>query len=167
MPGPGAPAIASRPLSTGEVARRTGVSPDTIRLYERRGVLPRPRRTAGGYRQYPPATVERVRLVRRALALGFTLEELRVVLTARDSGRAPCHAVRTLAAEKLEAIERRIDDLARLRDRIRRVLTDWDGRLARTPRGHPAGLLHALAELVPEGSTSPLIPGRKRPPDGW
>ncbi len=142
------------------------VSPDTIRLYEKRGLLARPRRTAGGYRQYGPETIERVRLVRRALALGFTLEELRVVLTARDGGQAPCRVVRTLAAEKLESVERRIDELVALRDQIRRVLTDWDGRLAHTPRGQRAGLLHALAELVPEGGTSPLIPGRRRTREG-
>jgi len=147
-----------RPLRTGEVARRAGVSPDTIRLYERRGLLARPRRTEGGYRQYPAAAVERVRLVRRALALGFTLEELRVVLAARDSGQAPCRVVRTLAAEKLESVEARIDFLVALRDRIRRVLADWDERLAQTPPGRRAGLLQALAELVPDGSPSPLIP---------
>jgi DNA-binding transcriptional MerR regulator len=155
---PAVPDTDDRELRTGEVARRAGVSADTIRLYERRGLLARPRRTAGGYRQYGPGAVERVRLVRRALALGFTREELRVVLAARDRGEAPCRAVRTLAAEKLEAVEERIDLLVQLRDQIRRVLKDWDGRLAQTPLGHPAGLLHALADLVPEGSTSPLMP---------
>ena len=92
-------------MRTSEVARAAGVSADTIRLYERRGLVPRPRRTASGYRQYPPETVDRVRLVRRALALGFTLEELGMVLTARDRGEVPCRAVRALASEKLEAID--------------------------------------------------------------
>ena len=153
-------AIPGRLLRTSEVARLAGVSPDTIRLYERRGLLARPRRTANGYRQYPPAAAERVRLVRRALAIGFTLAELRLILVARDSGQAPCRAVRTLAAEKLEALETRLEDLRRLRDQIRRVLRDWDARLARTPRGERAGLLHALADLVPDGSLSPFAPGR-------
>jgi DNA-binding transcriptional MerR regulator len=152
-----------RGLRTGEVARLAGVSPDTVRLYERRGLLPRPERTSRGYRQYAPAAVDRIRLVRRALALGFTLEELRVVLGARDRGEAPCRVVRTLAAEKLEAVEGRIDDLVQLRDRIRHVLADWDARLAGAPRGTPVGLLHALADLVPDGSRSPLIPGRPKP----
>ena len=152
----------ARPLRTGQVARLAGVSPDTVRLYERRGLLPRPRRTAGGYRQYAHGAVERVRLVRRALALGFTLDELRVVLGARDRGEAPCRVVRTLAAEKLEAVEHQIDDLIELRDKLRRVLADWDVRLAAAPRGSQAGLLHALAALVPEGGTSPLWPGRRQ-----
>ena len=154
----------TRALRTGEVARLSGVSPDTVRVYERRGLLPRPRRTSRGYRQYTQAAVDRVRLVRRALALGFTLEELRVVLGARDRGEAPCRVVRTLAAEKLAAVESRLEQLAELRDRIRRVLSDWDARLARAPRGAQVGLLQALAELIPEGSASPLIPGRHPKP---
>jgi MerR family transcriptional regulator, copper efflux regulator len=148
-------------VRTSEVARLSGVSADTIRLYERRGLLPRPARTAGNYRQYPAGTAERVRLVRRALAIGFTLEELRVVLASRDRGEAPCRAVRTLAAEKLEALEARLAEMAVLRDRIRAVLRDWDARLSRTPRGERAGLLQALVDLVPDGSVSPLVPGRR------
>jgi DNA-binding transcriptional MerR regulator len=147
-------------MRTSEVGRLAGVSPDTIRLYERRGLVRAPRRTSAGHRQYPPETVERVKLVRRAVALGFTLDELRVILAARDRGERPCGAVRTLAAEKLAALEERLDELAALRDRIREVLRDWDGRLARTPRGERAGLLQALAGLVPDGAPSPFAPGR-------
>ena len=146
-------------MRTSEVARIAGVSPDTIRLYERRGVLARPRRTSNGYREYPPDSVDRVRLVRRALALGFTLDELRLILTARDSGATPCRAVRALAAEKLDALDARIEELDQLRERIRRVLRDWDVRLSRTPRGQRAGLLQALADLVPDDAASPLVPG--------
>jgi DNA-binding transcriptional MerR regulator len=148
-------------MRTIDVARETGVSADTIRLYERKGLVRRPRRTAAGYRQYPPETVARVRLVRRALAIGFTLKELGVVLTARDRGEVPCRAVRALAWEKLEGIEARIEGLVSLRDRMVHVLSDWDARMARTPRGQPAGLLAALAELVPDDLPSPLLPGRQ------
>ena len=148
-------------MRTSEVARAAGVSADTIRLYERRGLLPHPRRTAAGYRQYPPEAVARVRLVRRALTLGFTLEELGMVLAARDRGEAPCRAVRALASEKLEAIEAQLDELTALRERIVHVLSDWDARLAGTPRGRPAGLLAALADLVPDGLPSPHLPGRR------
>jgi len=148
-----------RRMRTSELARLAGVSPDTIRLYERRGVLARPVRTSNGYRQYPPESVERVRLVRRALALGFTLDELRLILLTRDTGGTPCRAVRALAAEKLDALEARLEQLGHLRDRIRAVLRDWDARLARTPRGQRAGLLQALTDLVPEGVPSPLVPG--------
>jgi DNA-binding transcriptional MerR regulator len=150
----------ARSLTTGEVARLAGVSPDTVRLYERRGILPRARRSANGYRRYPAEAAPRVRLVRRAVAIGFTLDELRVILLARDRGDAPCRAVRTIAAEKLEMLDRHLEDLARLRDRMRVVLEDWDARLARTPRGERAGLLQALAELVPDGAPSAFAPGQ-------
>lgn len=150
------------PLRTSDVARLVGVSPDTIRIYERRGVLPRPRRAPNGYREYGPEAADRVRLVRRALAIGFTLDELRVVLGARDRGEAPCRVVRTLAAEKLEALQVRIDDLIGLRDNIERVLRDWDARLGATPQGRPARLLEALTSLVAEGDASPFIPGHRR-----
>jgi DNA-binding transcriptional MerR regulator len=148
-------------MRTIDVAREAGVSTDTIRLYERKGLVPRPRRTAAGYRLYPPETVGRVRLVRRALAIGFTLKELAMVLTARDRGEVPCRAVRALASEKLEGIEAQIEGLVALRDRMVHVLSDWDARMERTPRGQPAGLLAALVELVPEGLPSPLLPGRQ------
>jgi DNA-binding transcriptional MerR regulator len=147
-------------LRTSEVGRRAGVSPDTVRLYERRGLVQRPRRTPAGHRRYPAETVDRVKLVRRAVALGFTLDELRVILAARDRGERPCGAVRTLAAEKLAALEDHLAQLSALRDRIRDVLRDWDGRLARTPRDRRAGLLQALADLVPDGAPSPFAPRR-------
>src|SRR6185295_15337497 len=86
---------------SGELARLAGVSPDTLRHYERKRLLQRPRRSANGYREYPPSTLDRVHLVRRALAVGFTLDELARILSVRDQGGAPCRQVRALAGEKL------------------------------------------------------------------
>src|SRR5512132_974237 len=88
-------------LSPSELARLTGVSTDTLRHYERKRVLGMPARSDGGYRRYPPEAVAHVRLVRRALAIGFTLNDLAAVLSERDRGRAPCRSVRTLVAERL------------------------------------------------------------------
>src|SRR5215210_4789107 len=95
-----APASSEGFLS-GELARLAGVSTDTLRHYERKGVLPAARRLNNGYRKYPLDSLDRVRLIRRALAVGFTLDELAQILKARDHGQAPCREVRTLAAEKL------------------------------------------------------------------
>jgi DNA-binding transcriptional MerR regulator len=134
-------------MKSGELARECGVSTDTLRHYERIGVLPRPKRTASGYRQYPPEMAKRVRLVRRALEIGFTLEELAGILKVRDTGGAPCHEVRALAEIKLEQVIRKIDDLCDLRDHMRNVIADWDKRLSETPRGARAGLLEALMTL--------------------
>ena len=130
----------------GEIARLCGVSTDTLRHYERVGILPKPPRTAAGYRRYPEEAVARVRLIRRALGLGFTLAELTRVLKTRDRGGAPCREVRTLASRKLDQIDRQIADLAALRDYLRELLADWDRRLDAAPAGARAGLLDAMAD---------------------
>ena len=135
----------SRGLRAGELARLCGVSTDTLRHYERVGVLARPGRSAAGYRQYPPESVARVRLVRRTLGLGFTLAELARILRTRDQGGAPCREVRAMAERKLEQLERRLAEMTSLRDHLRRLLADWDRRLAATPAGARALLLEALS----------------------
>jgi DNA-binding transcriptional MerR regulator len=110
------------------------------------GLLPRPTRTSGGYREYPLSALKRVDAVRTALALGFSLTELSEVFQARDRGGAPCRAVRKLAGQKLELIENRLTELAAIRDLLSNVLRDWDERLAKARPGSRAGLLDALAE---------------------
>ncbi|HEX7318602.1 MAG TPA: heavy metal-responsive transcriptional regulator [Pyrinomonadaceae bacterium] len=132
-------------IRAGELAKAAGVSTDTLRHYERKGVLPRPRRGANGYRQYPPEALDRVLLVRRALAVGFTLDELARVLSVRDRGAAPCREVRELAAAKLAEVDERLAQLAELRVELRATLEEWDERLARTSDGGRAGLLESLA----------------------
>jgi len=129
----------------GQLARAAGVSTDTLRHYERKGVLGKPGRSPNGYRGYTPDALDRVRLVRRALAVGFTLDELSEVLKVRDQGGAPCRRVRELATEKLSNVEAQLTDISALRDELRNTLKDWDARLARSTPGAPAGLLEALA----------------------
>jgi DNA-binding transcriptional MerR regulator len=131
-------------LRAGKLAKAAGVSTDTLRHYERKGVLQRPRRAPNGYRQYPHEALERVLLVRRALSVGFTLDELARVLSARDRGAAPCKEVRALAAAKLVEVEERLAQLSELRDELSATLKEWDGRLAQTPDGARAGLLESL-----------------------
>lgn len=131
---------------SGELARLAGVSADTLRHYERKGVLPAPLRAANGYRVYAPQALERVRLVRRALGVGFTLDELARILKEREKGGAPCRQVRALAATKLTEVETRLSELLIVRDELRATLTDWDARLAARPAEQRAGLLEALAQ---------------------
>ena len=92
----------SKPLRSGDLARTAGVSPDTIRHYEKICVLPRAERTESGYRIFSASAVERVLVVQRAIRIGFTLAEVAEVLKARDAGGAPCHRVYKLAQEKLK-----------------------------------------------------------------
>jgi DNA-binding transcriptional MerR regulator len=130
----------ARVLRPGSLAKQAGVSTDTLRHYERKGLLAA-RRSANGYREYPPEAVSRVRLIQRALAVGFTLDELARLLRIRHRGGAPCRQVRALAAAKLESMESRLRDLTALRDQLRGLLRQWDAKLGRTPPGQRAWLL--------------------------
>jgi len=132
-------------LSSGELADLAGVSRDTLRHYERKGVLPRPLRGHNGYRSYPTEALQRVQLVRRALSVGFTLDELAKVLKVRDAGGAPCEEVRRLAAQKLLNVQGQLRELTELRDELQTTLRDWDTRLARRTAGKRANLLETLS----------------------
>lgn len=136
-------------LRSGELARMAGVSPDTLRHYERKGLLAAPRRSANGYREYLAADLDRVRLVRGALGIGFTLDELARILKVRDRGGAPCHEVRALAGRKLNEVEAQLDELASLRELLRGLLKNWDALLAKSLPSERAGLLELLAAKSP------------------
>lgn len=135
----------SKQLYSGRFAALCGVSSDTLRHYERKGLLPKPVRSSNGYRLYAPEALDRVRMIRAALAVGFTIDELARILRARDRGEAPCRTVRELAGNKLELLERRRRELDALCRQLRSVLKDWDSRLAAARPGQRAGLLTALA----------------------
>ncbi|MGZ7031608.1 MAG: heavy metal-responsive transcriptional regulator [Thermoanaerobaculia bacterium] len=143
-------------LSPADVARICGVSADTIRHYERKGVIPGSERLPNGYRRFPANIVDRVRIVRSALDLGFTLDEVASLLQQRKSGAPPCRQARALAAERLHEVEQRIVELEAVRDHIRRLLVDWDQRLAGTSHGEPAHLLDSLkGDFLDASSTGP------------
>jgi DNA-binding transcriptional MerR regulator len=92
-------------------------------------------------------------MIRRALAIGFSLAELARIFRARERGGAPCREVRRMAACKLEELEHRLADLAALRDHMRALLADWDARLDATPEGMRAGLLEVLGRPSGKGHT--------------
>lgn len=131
-------------LRIGQLAERAGVSADTIRHYDRLGLLPRTSRRSGGYRLFPVSVVQRVVLIRHAVRVGISLRQLVTFLRAREAGGAPCHDVRATAAQILDAVDMQIADLTARRDALRAMLNDWDHRLAKTPQNRPAHLLDAL-----------------------
>ena len=131
-------------MRSGELAESAGVSTDTLRHYERIGVLPRPARTAGGYRQYPAVAADRVRMVRQAVALGFSLAELARILRVPDRGGAPCRQVHALAVEKLAQLDRQIDGLVAMRGQLQTIVARWGAELDEIPEGQRAGLLESL-----------------------
>lgn len=102
---------ADRQLTRGELAKRGGVNSETIRYYERRGLLPKPPRSAAGYRLFSAADVSRVRFIKRAQELGFSLDEIQELLALRVSSTGTPGAVRKLAEAKLADIEEKIKSL--------------------------------------------------------
>jgi DNA-binding transcriptional MerR regulator len=138
----------AKTLHSGGLAKATGVSTDTIRHYEKIGVLPRASRTESGYRLYPESAVERVLVVQRALRIGFTLAELAEVLKARDAGGAPCQRVYKLAKDKLKGIRGDIEALKRTERYLKQVLSDWEDRIQRASPGTKSNLLHSLTGAI-------------------
>ena len=113
-------------MKIGELARSAGVNIDTVRFYERRGVLPRPERQASGYRVYNEVTVERLRLARALQSLGFKLDEIIDALHASDRGGATCETERWRLERVLERIDAKIGDLRRTRRDVVDVLAECD-----------------------------------------
>lgn len=102
-------------LTIGNLAEQAAVNVQTLRYYERRGLLPPPPRTEGGYRQYPPGSVARVRFIRRAQRLGFSLKEIAELLELRVHPRRSCTEMRRKAEVKRAEIDRKIRSLRDLR----------------------------------------------------
>lgn len=115
-------------LTIGALAAAADVGVETVRFYERRGLLPRPPRTSSGYRQYPPDTVERLRFIRRAQGLGFTLEEIGELLELRVDEVAACGPVEAGARAKIRQVEEKMAELQRIRDALGRLVAACQAR---------------------------------------
>ena len=109
-------------MKIGQIASEAGVSIDTVRFYERRGVLPRAPRTAAGYRVFTRDTVRRITMVRKLQELGLTLDEISGVVGARQESRATCESGRWRLQASLDRIDTRIADLTRLQGAVRDAL---------------------------------------------
>jgi MerR family mercuric resistance operon transcriptional regulator len=147
-------------MRSGEVASEAGVNVETLRYYERRGLLAAPPRSPAGYRAYPAGTVEVVRFVKRAQQLGFSLEEVAELLHLADGGPDSCDAARKVAEGRLADLEAKRADLERMRGSLRQ-LVETCGR-PREDRECP--LLQAVGAGRPRG-TRPRRPGRS--PTAW
>jgi MerR family transcriptional regulator, copper efflux regulator len=132
-------------MKIGELAKRAQVSIDTVRYYERQGLLPAPQRTASGYRAYGQHDGARLRFVRCAKALGFTLVEIRELLSLSSHREDDMAGMKAAATEKLADVEARLVELARIRDGLETLVASCPGHgaLDQCP------ILDALAEDAP------------------
>jgi MerR family transcriptional regulator, mercuric resistance operon regulatory protein len=113
-------------MRTSELAAQVGVNAETLRYYERRGLLTQPPRTPGGYRDYPAGTVGLLRFIRRAQELGFTLDEVEELVHLNNGGPDSCDAARALAEHRRADLERRIRDLQRMHDSLADLVATCD-----------------------------------------
>ena len=114
-------------LTIGRLAKEAGVNLETVRYYERRGLLPRPPRSESGYRLFPDEAVRRLRFIRRAQELGFSLKEIRELLSLRVSRTANRSDVRRRAEAKIADIEAKVKSLESMKKTLRKLTKDCDG----------------------------------------
>ena len=113
-------------LRISQLAEQAGVGIDTVRYYERSGLLPEPPRRPSGYREYPPQSLQRLRFIRRAKALGFSLEQIAGLLELSDQ-RGDVEAVKRLAQQRLGEVEAKLLELQRIRDGLRGLVKACPG----------------------------------------
>ena len=129
-------------MKIGEVAREAGLGVHAVRFYEREGLLPEPRRKASGYRDYPPEVVPRLRFIRRAKELGFSLAEILTLLELEADSNASAGEVKQIAESTLEDVERRVKALQRMRRELRKLVDGCSGKGSVSE----CSILSALAE---------------------
>ena len=112
-------------LFIGSVAGELGLNPKTLRYYEDIGLLPEANRTISGYRVYQPEITERLKFIKQAQRLGFSLNEIKEILLLKDKGSEPCVHVKTLAKEKIKELEAVIRESSSLRNNLKTLLRKW------------------------------------------
>lgn len=128
-----------RMLKIGDVSKRSGVGVEALRFYEKSGLLDQPSRTFSGYRVYGEEVLERLAFIKRAQALGFSLDEIRRIVDDARKGQSPCDEVREIVHRRMAELDERLRDLHRYRDELNSTLAEWD-EVGRAP-GHICGLI--------------------------
>jgi len=133
-------------VKVGSVAKAAGVGVQTLHYYERLGLLPKPKRSAANYRLYSPETIRRVQFIKKAQAVGLTLEETKQILDLKDHGRAPCHRVVALGRKHLQEIETRLGHLRAFHRLLARSVNEWgkEDRPGRVCAGEFCDLIERL-----------------------
>jgi MerR family mercuric resistance operon transcriptional regulator len=115
-------------MTTGQLAKIAEVNIETVRYYEKRGLIPKPRRRESGYREYPEETVERIRFIKHAKELGFSLKEIGELLSLRLDSETPCSEVKERARLKLRDIEQKIATLRKMKKALKELTDVCSGK---------------------------------------
>ena len=114
-------------LSIGQVAKQTGVTVETVRFYEKQGLIELPQRSESGYRQYPVETTKRVHFIQHAKEVGFTLKEVAELLALRREPGTSCSDIKLRATQKIETVDQKIKDLQLIRAALARMILKCHG----------------------------------------
>ena len=114
-------------LTIGKLANSAGVNLETVRYYERIGLLPKPRRTQGGHRDYDATHSRTLAFIRRARELGFALDDIRALLELAEPGRASCGEVQKIAAVHLQSVRTKLAHLARMEKLLAKTIAECTG----------------------------------------
>jgi DNA-binding transcriptional MerR regulator len=135
-------------LKIGEVARQTGIGIETLRFYERSGLLARPARTESGYRLYNSDALLTLEFIIRAQTLGFTLNEIKQIIDEGRTGHSPCAEVREIVRERLRELDERMRQMRQYRDALAQTLKSWDKKGASV--GRFCGLIETAEIKIPK-----------------
>ncbi len=128
-------------MKIGEVAKLTGIGIETLRFYERSGLLSRPARTEGGYRLYDPEALTTLDFIKRAQTMGFTLDEIKQIIAESRAGQSPCADVREIVRQRLIELDERLKQMQLYRDELAKTLKQWDK--SGDVEGHICGLIES------------------------
>lgn len=161
----------NRQLLIGELAKQAGVKSDTVRFYEKQGLLPKPLRTPAGYRVYDEAALKQLRFIKQAQSLGFSLQETHRILNLRGEGKTTCRCVLSIAEATLTETEAKLRELESFRDGLKQHVEQWrnDTKSGGKMAAEFCALIESSAKPQQTHSIPPrpsLIEGSKHLPHG-
>ncbi len=147
-------------LKIGEVSKESGIGIEALRFYERSGLLGKPVRSESNYRLYDEGVLERLAFIRKAQTLGFSLDEIKLIIKDAQSGASPCDDVREIVRRRLNDLDERMREMKRYRKELAQTLEEWD-KVGRAP-GHICGLIEAAEIENPLSAQHKVAPKSKR-----
>ena len=147
-------------MKIGEVSQESGIGVEALRFYERSGLLGRPARSQSGYRLYDEGVLERLAFIRKAQFLGFSLDEIRHIISDAEKGVSPCDDVRAIVRRRLAEVSERVKEMQRHHRELTRTLEEWD-EVGRAP-GNICGLIEGTEMQNPSPTSGRVTPKKQR-----